>query len=429
MKTAFASRRKARVVGQDNEDVTQSAGTTSEGESQEDSSGPVVRRPSSRPKHRSALHLSFGPGGTSMTEDGTPASEVFTPKKSSLSRQAISQNALRKSLAASDRVPLRQSEDRPSYSAAHLNELKTSTPSTPKDLKSLSDVESSTTQTLDVASKFGTDYTTRNPAIPTDAEILEKKLRRARLAKEQKYKPRHSSSESDGEREIGDERLDSDDDEFRNNANTISLFPARSKHPETRLVRDDEDIMEDFDSFVEDGGITLGRKAEREQKARRKAEMADLIAEAERQSSSAESDDSEVERRAEYEAAQTRKGMDGMRLNEGSEWGGGGTGRIARTPPRITPLPTLGGCLERMRERLAKAEYARTQKVKELEGVERERREIAEREVEIQRLLKETGERYDSLIAEARIPPVNGTNIERGLESLGQTSPAQTASS
>ena len=364
-----------------------------------------------------------------MTEDGTPASEVFTPKKSSLSRQAISQNALRKSRAASDHVPIRQSEDRPSYNAAHLNELKTSTPSTPKDLSSLSDVELSSTQTLDVASKFGIDYISRNPAIPTDAEILEKKLRRARLAKEEKYRTRHSSSESEDEEEIGDERLDSDDDDFRNNANTISLLPARSKHPETRLVRDDEDIMEDFDSFVEDGGITLGRKAEREQKARKKAEMADLIAEAERQSSSADSDDSEIERRAEYEAAQTRKGMDGMRPNKGSEWGGGGTERIARTPPRITPLPTLGGCLERMREMLSKAEYSRTQKIKELEDVEREKKEIAEREEEIQRLLKETGERYDSLIVAAGIQATNGTNIERGLENLGQTSSAQTIGS
>ncbi|MCJ1295236.1 hypothetical protein MMC34_006798 [Xylographa carneopallida] len=427
---SFASRRKVRAVGQDSEDVTKPAGSTSEGESLEDlASIPVVRRPSSRPKHRSALHLSFSPGGSSMTEDGTPASEVFTPKKSSLSRQAISQNALRKSRAASDHVPIRQSEDRPSYNAAHLNELKTSTPSTPKDLSSLSDVELSSTQTLDVASKFGIDYISRNPAIPTDAEILEKKLRRARLAKEEKYRTRHSSSESEDEEEIGDERLDSDDDDFRNNANTISLLPARSKHPETRLVRDDEDIMEDFDSFVEDGGITLGRKAEREQKARKKAEMADLIAEAERQSSSADSDDSEIERRAEYEAAQTRKGMDGMRPNKGSEWGGGGTERIARTPPRITPLPTLGGCLERMREMLSKAEYSRTQKIKELEDVEREKKEIAEREEEIQRLLKETGERYDSLIVAAGIQATNGTNIERGLENLGQTSSAQTIGS
>lgn len=360
-----------------------------------------------------------------MTEDSAPKSEVFTPKKSNLSRQAISQNFLRKSLAASDHLPIRQTEDRPTYNADYLNELKTSTPSTPKDLRSLSDTEAPAIQTLDIASKFGRDHSTRNPTIPTEAEIQEKKLRRARLAKEQKYNPRHSSDDSDDERDDGEPPHDSDEDEFRNNRNEISLLPARSKHPETRLARDDEDIMEDFDAFVEDGGITLGRKAEREQKARKKAEMADMIAAAEREDSSADSDDSEGERRAEYEAAQTRKGMDGMRLDDGhNEWGGGGNGRIAKTPPRITPLPSLGACLERLRGRLMELEAGRARKVAELEEVERERREIGEREGEIQRLLRETGGRYERLRAEAGIEETGGANgmgAERGLESLGGT--------
>jgi len=360
-----------------------------------------------------------------MIEDSTPTTEVFTPKKSNLSRQALSQNLLRKSLAASDHLPIRQTDYRPTYNAAYLNELKTSTPSTPKDLRSLSDSEPSASQTVDIASKFGRDHLTRNPAIPTAAEIQEKKSRRARLAKEHKYNIRHSSDDSDDdERDTGEPRHDSDEDEFQSNRNEISLLPARSKHPETRLVRDDEDIMEDFDAFVEDGGITLGRKAEREQKAQKKAEMADLIAAAEREDSSAGSDDSEGERRAEYEAAQTRKGMDGMRLDDGhNEWGGGGNGRIAKTPPRITPLPSLGGCLERLRGRLMELEAGRARKVAELEEVERERREIGEREGEIQRLLRETGERYERLRVEAGIGEEGGMNgaAERGLESLGGT--------
>ena len=360
-----------------------------------------------------------------MAEDSTPKSEIFTPKKSNLSRQAISQNLLRKSLAASDHLPIRQTDDRPTYNTDYLNELKTSTPSTPKDLGSLSDTEPSAIQTLDIASKFGREHSTRNPAIPTEAEIQEKKLWRARLAKEQKYNIQHSSEDSADERDDGEPPHDSDEDEFRNNRSEISLLPARSKHPETRLVRDDEDIMEDFDAFVEDGGITLGRKAERAQKARKKAEMADMIAAAEREDSSADSDDSEGERRAEYEAAQTRKGMDGMRLDDGhKEWGGGGNGRIAKTPPRVTPLPSLGACLERLRGRLAELEAGRVRKVKELEEVERERGEIAEREVEIQRLLRETGERYERLRVEAGMEDTGGTNrmsTERGLESLGGT--------
>ena len=386
-----------------------------------------------------------------MTENSTPTSEVFTPKKSNLSRKAISQNAVRKSLVSGDNlpIPIRHAEDRPSYSAEHLSELKGSTPSTPKDLKSLEDVELSTSKgTLDIASKFGTDLaaysasTHSNGAIPTDAEIQEKKIRRARLAKEQKYNPRKhkgssspsnsDNSDADGHSDVDLEQRDSDEDEFRTNTNTISLLPSsRSKHPETRLVRDDEDIMEDFDAFVEDGGITLGRAAERAQRAKRKTEMADLIAEAEGEGADGdagdESDDSEVERRAEYEAAQTRKGLDGLRVTDEDEertWGGR-TG--IKTPPRITPLPSLGGCLERLRKALGEVEARRAGKIKELEACEKERAEIKVREVEVQQALREVGKRYEALRAEAGLDEGDGVSRagsireERGLESLGGT--------
>jgi hypothetical protein len=367
-----------------------------------------------------------------MAEDDTPSSEVFTPKKSNLSRQAIAQNAIRRSLASSG-VPVRQPDNRPSYSAAHLSELKTSTPSTPKELLSQSDAELSASQSLDIASKFGSYTTSLNPAIPTDSEIQEKKARRARLAKEQKYNIRNSSSPNSSDEDLrnGDADRDSDEDEFRQNNNTVSILPARSKQPESRLVADDEDIMEDFDNFVEDGGITLGRKAEREQKARKKAEIADLIREAERSSDEASSD-SDLERRAEYEYTQTRKGMDGMRVDEhnwgGSDpnWGGGESHTVAWKPPRITPLPNLGMCLHKLRGKLRAVEASRMAKVKELEDCERERRDVRDREVEIQVLLKEVGARYERLRAEAGLPleeegKENGVALERGLESLGGT--------
>ena len=66
---------------------------------------------------------------------------------------------------------------------------------------------------------------------------------------------------------------------------------------------------------------------------------------------------------------------------------------------------------------------AKARKVAELDGVERERRDIEAREVEIQRLLKETGEKYERLRVEAGIGEEGGANetAERGLESLGGT--------
>lgn len=309
-----------------------------------------------------------------MLEDDDSGTAVFTPKKSNLSRQAVEKNALRKALASSissEHLPIRQSDDRPSYSIDHLNELRSSTPSTPKDLKSLPDTENTAGKALDLASKFGSSLAVyQDSAIPTDAEIKEKKERRARLAKEEYI------------------RLSDED----NDSNEISLLP-RKQNSNTRLVRDDEDIAEGFDEFVEDGQIAVGRKAEREQKRRQKAEIRDLINEAEG-SSENESDDSEAERRAAYEVAQTRAGMDGVQK------GGQAADRYPprpRTPPKITPLPNLNACRERLRDALSGIQYARTQKVRRMEELQREKADIAAREVEIQELLREAGDRYEKL--------------------------------
>ena len=315
-----------------------------------------------------------------MLEDDDGGTAVFTPKKSNLSRQAVENNALRKALdstLSSDHLPFRQSDDRPSYSLDHLNELRSSTPSTPKDLKSLVDIENAAGQSLDLASKFGSSLAVyQDSAIPTEAEIKEKKERRARLAKEEYIKL-------------------SDEDEDNNE---ISLLPRKPKS-DTRLVRDDEDVAEGFDEFVEDGRIALGRKAEREQKRRHQAEIRDLINEAEG-SSENESDDSEAERRAAYEVAQTRAGMDGLQKD----------GQAAnqypprpRTPPKITPLPSLNACRERLRDSLNGIQHARMQKVMRMEELQREKADIAAREVEIQELLREAGERYEKLRNEIEI--------------------------
>lgn len=350
-----------------------------------------------------------------MTEDDdSGGSAVFTPKKSNLSRQAIEKNALRKSIAnnlSSEHLPLRQTEDRPSYSADHLNELKTSTPSTPKDLRSQSDIDDVNGKELDLVSKFGSDLAFRDAdsAIPTDAEIREKKARRACLAKEQDF---IGLSDDDAQ-----EQEDSDGER--------SLLPYAklrpSKKEETRLVRDDEDIAEGFDEFVSDGRIALGKKAEREQKKQQKAAMRDMINDAEGGDDSADSeDDSEAERHAAYEAAQTRKGMDGLRRDDQST-----RPRRPRTPPRITPLPTLAGCLEKLKQKLAGMEYARIQKVRRLEEIKKEQEDIRIREAEIQRLLKETGERYEKLRQEAETAgqdrPPDGLGTNTGLGSAERT--------
>ncbi|KAK3177180.1 hypothetical protein OEA41_008509 [Lepraria neglecta] len=427
MRSSFGGRRQARKVGHDEDEEDSGDGRTGFG-SQEQESTPTVIRPaitsrgSSKTKKHSSLRMSFGLGGTSMTEDdGDSAPAVFTPKKSNLSRQAVEKNALRKTLAAnisSEHLPLRQTEDRPSYSADALNELKTSTPSTPKDLRSISDIEPEQNKALDLAAKFSSDLLVydSNSAIPTDAEIREKKERRARLAKEQDF-----INLDDNDAEMDDE--DSDGER--------SLLPYAKQKPkkeETRLVRDDEDIAEGFDEFVSDGRIALGKKAEREQKKRHEAEIRELINEAEGGNGSDSSEDaSEAERKAAYEAAQTRKGMDGIDRGEDKT-----RPRRPRMPPRITPLPTLGACLERLRAQVAGKQYALMVKKKRMEEIEKEKEDILVREGEIQRLLRETAERYEKLRVESGLGEGERSNgllvagegmgmAGRGLESLGDT--------
>lgn len=439
MRPSFGARRQARKVGQDENDhgevksvseddnngmiYTQFTETNSDVCSRTNrltacvETTPTVIRPnlssrgSSKTKKRSSLRMSFGPGGTSMTEnDGDDAPAVFTPKKSNLSRQAIEKNALRKSLAAnisSENVTLRQTDDRPSYSADALNELKTSTPSTPKELHSQSDVDSEESKALDLAAKFGSDLLVRDStsAIPTEAEIREKKERRARLAKEQDF-----IGLDDNDAEVEDE--DSDGER--------SLLPyakQKIKNEETRLVRDDEDIAEGFDEFVSDGRIALGKKAEREQKRRHEAEIRELINQAEGGSNSDTSEDaSETERKAAYEAAQTRKGMDGLDRGEDKI-----KPRRPRTPPRITPLPTLSACLERLKDQLAGKQYALMVKRKRMEEIQKEKADILVREGEIQRLLRETAERYERLREEAGLGQQGGGggDVNGGMMQVG----------
>ena len=370
-----------------------------------------MKRPAAlKPKRKSALRLSFGPGGATNADDGEAnTSEVFTPKKSNLSRRAIEKNALRKSIGQPlplERLPIHtgDSEDRPSYSTDYLTELRNSTPSTPRDLKSLSDAEDADVQ-LDLASKFPIQHTIPTSSIPTEAEIREKKERRARLAQEQEF--------------IGLGNSDHDENE-------ISLRP-RPKYAETRLAPDDEDVAEGFDALVSDGNLSLGKKAEKEAKRRKRLEMEELIQEAEGGSSSEEDADSdeeeEAERKAAYDLAQTRAGTYGSALplrEEGPEQ--------MRIPSKITPLPTLKGVLERLQGVLQGLEEEKGKRTKRIKELRKEKVEIITREAEVQRLLKEMGDRYETLRVEAGIgadtaASANGDTAatHRGLETFGHS--------
>ena len=194
---------------------------------------------------------------------------------------------------------------------------------------------------------------------------------------------------------------------------------------------DDEDVAEGFDTFVSDGTLSLGKQAEREAARRRRAEIRSMIALAEGGASDAseEEEDSDADRTAAYEAAQTRAGTYSSRPREGGEAG------RSRTPPRIRPLPELGAVLERLKAMVGGMEAELGEKVGRMEGLRREKKELDERARWIQSQLKEAGERFEKLSADAGLAIEGGIKgsalpqllegdrmvVGRGLESLGAT--------
>ncbi|KAI0409977.1 nineteen complex-related protein 2-domain-containing protein [Xylaria palmicola] len=451
--------------------------STDETEDQEDGGAPVRIRPSTtkpglvKPKKRqSSSRLSFGPGEATADDDDAMVlgEEVFTPKKSGLAAAATENSAYKKGISKNlplNRLPMRSMEgddDRPRYSKEYLSELQSATPNMPQDLSRIHTSEedemsldpSELEGAMIVDTTTATSLTTgpsaaATTAVLTEAQVRERKERRARLAKQKGTRDTEdfislSDDDNDDERRAGDSYL------------TLLSRKGGSK-ADTRLVPEDEDLGEGFDEFVEDGGLSLGKKAEREARKRHRAEMASLISAAEGAGSDGEtaSDDSEAERRAAFEAAQTRAGMDGLaeereqqRKRLGARQG------VVPVPPKITPLPDLSVLVEEFKARMRQKEENLLRMRAHIAELKAEREGIIKREPEVQRLLNEAGERYralmmpgartgaenvqgndgglaDSANGESTVTAARtllgqfrdgpGTPGERGLESLGTT--------
>ncbi|KZM18553.1 uncharacterized protein EKO05_0002392 [Ascochyta rabiei] len=416
------SGRVARKVGAYDDDSADSA-NSSQNEAPQPLS--VVKRPAlgkGKGKKRSSLRISFGPAESDANEgDESSEAGVATPKKSNLGRIALEKSAqLRARSPLVQGAAVSEDEGRPSYSQEHMAELRSSTPTTPRDLKPSAEEEAES-RALDIASKFGpiatlpVDLPVDLPsAIPSAAEIEEKKARRKRLAQEEQ------AYEDDAERPWASDDAGSDD--FRQHRNDISVRP-KQKYAETRLVHDDEDLAEGFDDFVEDGRIALGRKSEREAQRKRRADMAALIHDAE--GSGSGSSDSDDERNTAFAAAQARAGRYGHRVDDGyDDYDDHPDG--TKTPPRITPLPDLDDVLQRLHADSAAMQQRRHLILRKLEELKADRVRIEERKTFLQEQLQKTGDEYEKARVESGLPalPASGDRkliTERGLESLGTT--------
>lgn len=336
---------------------------------------PAISRAGSKQKKRKpASRLSFGVRAEDDEEPGAAdegaGPDLTTPKKKT------GGSGLKKAISLKD-LAMRsreEEEDRPRYSKEYLEELQSSTPNTPRHSSHSDAPEAEDEMNLDMSELDGAmivddpsqaaahPTTAAAPRILTATEIQEKKERRARLA-----------------HETADFISLSDDEE-----------PSKKKD-ESRLVREDENIYEGFEDFVEDEDVALGRKAEREARRRKREEMASLIKEAEGNSDD-ESDESDAERRVAFEAAQSRAGMDGLQrpARKAEE---------AAPKPRITPLMSMAECVQGLQASLNSMATQVEGKSRKVAELRREREEIREREAEVQRLVDEAGEKYRAAVA------------------------------
>ncbi|EHK25118.1 uncharacterized protein TRIVIDRAFT_177099 [Trichoderma virens Gv29-8] len=391
------------------EDASGDRDETSQG-NDEDDDGPVVVRPnanraglSKSKKKIPKAKISFG--DDAGEQDDEPSSDVNSPRKSAMGQKVLEKNTIKRGMAARGLpLPVRSyqdDDDRPRYSKEYLDELQSSTPNTPSDLSSLkatlddemdldpSELEGALIVESPIPSSTSQPQTTQ---ILTEAEIRERKERRARLAKEKDYISMEDEDDS---------------------------LSARKKKDDSRLVAEDEDLGEGFDDYVEDGGLSLGKRAEKERRKQDRQKMAELINAAEGHTSDSSSD-SDAERRIAYETAQTRAGLDGLKKPRKDP-----TEQLLQVPPKITPLPSLAECLVQLQATLKSMENNINTKAATVGQLTRERDDIIKREAEVQAFLNETGKQYEEALG--RKPNsgggIAGTELagERGLESLGAT--------
>lgn len=368
-------------------------------EEDDEDGGPAVVRPAklgAQKKKAAKTKLSFG---ADQAEDDEEEPAVKKPVKPAA---GLGQRAFENS--ASKRLPLRSfqedEDDRPKYSREYLDELQSSTPTTPRDTPSLS-IHAFDAMDLDFSELEGA-LIVNSPGIPapihktqilTDAEIREKKERRARLAKEQGF-------------------LSIDD---------LSDDDSAKKKSDTRLKAEDEELGEGFDDYVEDGGLSLGKRAEKERRKRDRQKMAELITAAEGNASDSSSDSDDAEGRIAYEAAQTRAGMDGLKKPAKQD----AEKELLQIPQKITPLPILSECIARLQSTLQSMQVDITSKRSAVVHLRKERDGITTREAEVQKLLDETGKKYEETMGQNEKSEHAATAAvateTRGLESLGTT--------
>ncbi|KAH8825156.1 nineteen complex-related protein 2-domain-containing protein [Flagelloscypha sp. PMI_526] len=299
--------------------------------------------------------LSFG------ANEGDSA-EAFQLKKSNLSRQS-SKLKLGSPVVALSPSPARSSG--PSYDAVYLNELKASTSSLRKP--ATPDVSNNEMlMDVDLVESFdGSETGVHDQGIPlihSESSIRSAKEKREHLRKSGRT-------------------LNEDDFVSLSLSRTEDIY--KGPHPESRLMREDDDLGDGDDEFAEytsaQERIALGKHGKSIEAEKRKASIRDSLADNE--------DDDEESR--EWELEQIRRGA--LQTPEGRNSSRRSKPKPVYKPtpiPPATPVPTLGPAIGRLAQQLSQLTASHAENASNLSSLAKQREEVDARELEMRELLE-----------------------------------------
>ncbi|OAX42141.1 hypothetical protein K503DRAFT_790350 [Rhizopogon vinicolor AM-OR11-026] len=283
--------------------------------------------------------------------------EVFPLKKSSLSQKltlaAHPINVLPVSLDQATISP--RSNGTPVYDQAYLSELKASTPSSRRVAQVAEGYDADVSMDLGDITMEATETSFNvDTVIPSESSISSAKQRRERI------------------------RTQGTQDDFISLSVTKRDTVPQGPHPESRLMREEDELGEGDDEYAEytsaQERIALGKKSRKIEASKRKDAMQDMIADAEE----------EDEETMEWEREQLRRGGS---FPDGREASPAKQVYKPATIPASTAIPALGSAIERLSQSLTAITTSHATDLKAAASLVDEREQLDVRETELREMI------------------------------------------
>ncbi|KAI0373663.1 GCFC-domain-containing protein [Pilatotrama ljubarskyi] len=340
---------------------TDAAPTTGTEADADESPSVVAAKLKKKSRAKAKSTLSFG----GEEEEG---GEVFKLKKSNLSRNIALRNTAAGVSPAPFEPAIAQRSAGPTYDAAHLNELKASTPTARPSLSAEDTMSYDADVSMDIDSSAQassltgvTDEIASESAIPSAASVLAAKQKRERLR----------ASKAAGAEDYISLSLTKRDDY------------SKGPHPESRLVREEDELGEADDEFAEytsaQERIALGKQSRKREAQKRREEMQEMIVDAEE----------EDEETREWEQEQLRRG--GLRPESVEP-----EAKPVYKPapiPAVTPIPTMGAAVARLTQSMSELTMSHAEHSAAMSKLGEEQRLLEQREKEMREMIAKAEEK------------------------------------